>query len=82
MSKWWLVVGSPVNWQTAFEQGSIWGLKATPRHEAIWSILSEGDYLLFYATSPVKGVIGYGVVRTKFKQDKPLWPQEVKESLA
>jgi len=28
----------------------------------------------------VKGVIGYGVVRSKFKQDKPLWPQEVKEN--
>lgn len=35
--------------------------------------------MLFYATRPVGGVIGYGVVRTKFKQDKPLWPQEVME---
>lgn len=79
MVKWWLAVGSPDNWQVAFEQGGIWGLKATPRQEAIWESLSEGDYLLFYATRPVAGVIGYGVVRTKFKQDRPLWPQEVKE---
>jgi hypothetical protein len=35
--------------------------------------------LLIYATSPVGGIIGYGVVRTKFKQDRPLWPQEVRE---
>lgn len=79
MVKWWLAVGSPDNWKVAFEQGSIWGLRATPRQEAIWKSLSEGDYLLFYATRPVKGVIGYGIVRTKFKQDRPLWPQEVKE---
>ncbi|MBS7611475.1 hypothetical protein KEJ27_04625 [Candidatus Bathyarchaeota archaeon] len=30
-------------------------------------------------TSPVGGIIGYGVIQTKFRQDKPLWPQEVKE---
>ena len=36
--------------------------------------------MLFYATSPVSGVIGYGVVRTKSRQDKPLWPQEVEEN--
>jgi hypothetical protein len=28
--------------------------------------------VLFYATRPVGGVIGYGIVRTKFKQDKSL----------
>lgn len=46
---------------------------------AQWERLLSGDYVLFYATKPVSGVIGYGVVRTKFKQDKPLWPREVKE---
>lgn len=35
--------------------------------------------MLFYATSPVSGIIGYGRLRTKFRQDKPLWPQEVRE---
>jgi len=35
--------------------------------------------VLFYATLPVGGVIGYGMVRRKFKQNKPLWPAEVKE---
>jgi len=79
MVRWWLVVGSPRNWRTAFEHGSIWGLKATPRQEALWKSICKGDRLLFYATRPVSGVIGHGVVRTKFKQDKPLWPQEVIE---
>jgi hypothetical protein len=80
MSNWWLAVGRPDYWQIAFEHGNIWGLRSTPRHIALWERLSQGDKLLFYATSPISGVIGYGVMRTKFRQDKPLWPQEVKEN--
>jgi len=79
MAKWWLAVGPPEHWQTAFEHGNIWGLRVTPRLQAFWESLSDRDGMLFYATSPVSGVIGYGMVRTKFKQDKPLWPQEIKE---
>jgi predicted RNA-binding protein len=72
------VVGSPRNWKTAFEHKNIWGLRQTQRH--FWERLSETDKLFFYVTSPVSGVIGYGTVRTKFPQDQPLWPQEVKEN--
>lgn len=77
MSDYWLVVGSPHNWRTAFEHKNIWGLKQTQRH--LWERLNEGDVLFFYVTSPVSGIIGHGIVRTKFHQDQPLWPQEIKE---
>lgn len=73
----WLVVGTIQNWHTAFEHGNIWGLKETQRH--LWQSLGENDGLLFYVTQPVGGIIGYGVVRTKFKQNQPLWPQELRE---
>ena len=73
----WLVVGAVQNWHTAFEHGNIWGLKETQRH--LWLSLSENDGLLFYVTKPVGGIIGYGVVKTKFKQSQPLWPQELRE---
>ena len=73
----WLAVGSPQNWNTAFEHGNIWGLKEKQRH--LWENLREMDILLFYATKPVGGIIGYGPVSTKFKQNNPLWPMEVKE---
>jgi len=73
----WLVVGTTQNWNTAFEHGNIWGLKEKQLH--LWQALNEEDKLLFYATSPVSGIIGYGIVRTKFKQNKPLWPDEMKE---
>lgn len=77
-ARYWLVVGSVSNWQTAFEHENIWGLRETQRH--LWDSLRENDILLLYATMPVGGVIGCGTVRTKFRQDKPLWPQELKET--
>ena len=78
LNNYWLVVGSLNNWRTAFEQKNIWGLKQTQRH--LWEALNEKDVLLFYVTSPISGIIGHGTVRTKFRQDQPLWPQEIKEN--
>jgi hypothetical protein len=72
----WLVVGSKKNWETAFSHRNIWGLRKTQRF--LWERIEEKDKILFHATQPVSGVIGYGKVRTKFIQDKPLWPDEIK----
>jgi predicted RNA-binding protein len=72
----WLVVGAKQNWVTAFEHGNIWGLRKTQQH--LWDSISENDKVLFYATQPVGGIIGHGIIRTKFRQDKPLWPEEVR----
>jgi hypothetical protein len=80
MSNWWLVVGKPENWQIALLSKGIWGLRDSARHHMIWEELSAGDNLVFYATRPIGGVIGYGVVVTKFRQDTPLWPEEVKQA--
>jgi predicted RNA-binding protein len=77
LASYWLVVGSTKNWSTAFEHGNIWGLKETQRQ--LWERINENDLLLFYATQPVSGIIGHGIVRTKFKQSRPLWPQEINE---
>jgi len=44
---------------------------------ANWKQVNIGDILIFYAVSPVKGIIGYGVVQQKLKQDTPLWPEEM-----
>ena len=78
MAKYWLVVGSRENWETAFKHGNIWGLKERQRH--LWESLNEGDTLLFYVTQPIGGIVGRGVLRTKFKQNRPLWPQELREN--
>lgn len=74
-TRFWLAVGTTENWDTAFTYGDIWGLKATQR--VYWERLEENsDIVFFYATTPVSGVIGYGLIRTKLRQDSPLWPDE------
>ena len=78
MSQYWLVVGSRENWQVAFENGNIWGLQVTKKRW--WGRVTEGDGLVFYVTRPVGGAIGIGKVRTKFKQNRPLWPREVERT--
>jgi hypothetical protein len=71
----WLLVGTPENWVTAFDYGGIWGLRRS--QERFWQRISENnDIAFFYVTSPVVGVVGYGVIRTKLRQDSPLWPEE------
>jgi predicted RNA-binding protein len=79
LATWWLVVGTPENWEIALASKGIWGLRDSPRHKSIWERLQQGDRILFYATNPVGGAIGYATVGTKFKQNKPLWPEEVQK---
>ena len=74
-TRFWLVVGTPTNWHTAFDYGGIWGLRKTQRH--FWESLTENaDVIFFYVTMPVGGVVGHGIVRTKLHQQSPLWPEE------
>ena len=70
----WILIGKPENWNTAFEF-SIWGL--VPKFGGKWRYLRENDRLFFYATAPVSGVIGFGKVQAKFKQDRPQFPEEI-----
>src|SRR3989442_8857290 len=39
--------------------------------------MQPNDVILFYAMRPVAGVIGYGTIKTKFRQTHPLWPEEI-----
>jgi hypothetical protein len=70
-----MAVGTPQNWHTAFDYGGIWGLKLTQRR--FWEAMVENnDLVFFYATSPISGVVGYGLLRAKLQQNSPLWPDE------
>ncbi len=77
MPNYWMVIGSPANWKEAFEKGNIWELRQSQKHR--WESLAENDMILFYATQPIAGLIGYGSVQTKFRQDQPLWSEEIKQ---
>lgn len=70
----WLVVGPPDNWQYSFDHGNIWGF---PQHyEPKWTQMQAGDTLIFYATRPVKGLIGYGILESKMPGEQPFFSSE------
>lgn len=73
----WISTGTPENWETAIS-GNIWGVRESLKYA--WEKLQKGDLLFFYATKPIKGIIGVARIGNKFKQDKPLWKQELKEN--
>lgn len=80
MRQLWLVVGTERNWKVGFENNNIWALKSFRELEALWNMLREGDGILFYVSKPVHGVVGTGYVVTKFRQTKPLWPEEIRRN--
>jgi len=78
--QYWLIVGSKKNWHVAFQNNNIWGLKPFQQLQALWNMIREGDGLLFYVSKPVHGIVGFGYVATKFRQNHPLWPEEIKNN--
>ena len=80
MQQFWLIVGSQKNWEIAFENNNIWGVKDFREVRSLWNMLREGDGLLFYVSKPVHGIIGCGHVGAKFRQTTPLWPDEIKKN--
>jgi predicted RNA-binding protein len=73
----WIILGPTKSWETAIEHQGIWGLKEMLYPE--WKAMEKRDILFFHVTSPITGIIGVGKFDTRFIQDKPLWPEEIKE---
>lgn len=76
--RYWVLSGNAENWGIALE-GNIWGVREG-RLKSLWEKISNGDILLFYCLSPVGGIIGFGKCQAKFKQEKPLWPDEIRDN--
>ncbi len=72
----WLIIGPPTNWEIGIKN-KMWSLST--RYKKFWTRLQPRDHILFYATAPVKGVIGSGVVSRIQTMSSPFWPEEVKE---
>ncbi len=69
----WLAVGPVENWKIGVKE-KIWAV--SPSSSKRWEQIKKGDMVFFYATTPVKGLIGTGIVaRTDFSES-PFWPQE------
>ena len=70
-----MAAGTVKNWEEAFAKGNIWGLKDRQKH--YWEALQINDTVFFYAMRPIAGIIGYGIIKTKFRQTEPLWFEEL-----
>ena len=79
MRNFWIVPGSKENWKLALISKGTWGLEETKQKKVYWLAIAPNDIILFYVTRQVKGVIGYGIVRSKFYQDVPVWDEEKRE---
>lgn len=73
----WLAIGPVDNWKLGLSKGGVWGMNE--RYRNAWDKAKVGDYVLFYAMKPVKGIIGYAKVASKSTDSKPFWQQEVKQ---
>ncbi len=73
----WILTGNEENWEIAISS-KIWGVREGNLKKQ-WDKLNSGDLLFFYAKSPVSGLVGLGLAGDKFRQNKPLWPDEVRE---
>ena len=75
----WILTGDTENWKIAIRD-KLWGLRDKIALKKHWDKLQIGDYLFFYVKSPISGIIGFGEVKSKIIQDKPIWVDEIKEN--
>ena len=79
MRNFWIVPGSEENWRQALISRGIWGLEESTPKRLYWLAIAPNDVILFYVSGKVKGIVGYGIIRSKFYQDVPLWNAEIQE---
>lgn len=79
MRNFWIVLGSEENWKQALISKGIWGLEEKSNKKLYWLAIESNDVVLFYVSGAVKGIVGYGIVRSKFYQNVPLWKAEIQE---
>jgi len=82
MRNFWIIPGSEDNWRQALTAKGIWGLEEKTLDKIYWLALAPDDVILFYVSGKVKGIVGYGIVRSKFYQNVPLWKAEIQEGRA
>ncbi|MBI4340209.1 MAG: hypothetical protein HY680_09710 [Chloroflexi bacterium] len=75
----WLIVGPPGNLEIGLAR-RVWGLP--PGYDTAMGRIAPGDTVYFYATAPVKGVVGSGVVKGTRRDQLPIWPQEIAQGEA
>lgn len=71
----WLAIGPPKNWEIGVEN-QVWAV--SPANSKSWEKVTPGDTVFFYATAPIKGIVGSGTVARTAVEQHPFWPEERK----
>jgi len=69
----WLAIGPVANWEIGLKK-KVWAV--SPAQSKTWEKVAPGDRVFFYATAPVKGLVGYGTVSRTRVDETPFWPDE------
>ena len=69
----YLLIGKNENWDISLKK-NIWGF--TAKNKKQWEQMKSNDLLAFYITKPTQLIIGFGVVKDKFFDNKLTWPTE------
>ena len=71
--RYFILVGDEYAWRTSIRH-NIWGF--SQRSIGNWNTSNIDDYVAFYATAPIKRIIGYGRITDKFISEDITWPDE------
>ena len=70
----YLLIADERTWDIALKN-NVFGF--SEKGKGIWKTTQVGEYVGFYATSPIKKIIGFGKITNKFKDKKLIFPDEL-----
>jgi len=71
--RFYILVGDKENWEISIEK-KLWGF--TKKSKGEWNTTKPNDLVAFYVTSPVKKIIGFGIVTDKLSNEDLVWMDE------
>lgn len=71
--RFYILIGDGNSWNTSL-QNNLWGF--TKGSKGLWNTSQIGDSLAFYVTSPIKRIVGFGIIKKKFISEDIIWPDE------
>jgi hypothetical protein len=72
-NRFYLLIGDLETWEISLKN-RIWGFKETTK--GLWNKLQIGEYVGFYATKPLKKIIGFGKILNKYIEETIVWLDE------
>ena len=72
--RYYLLIGDPENWRISLSK-KLWGFKQNTKGS--WNKIEKNDVVVFYVTSPIQRVVGYGHITDKFVDDTLTWKDEI-----